>query len=172
MNTYTNDTQMLIRRFETKVIRPLIREYGLPQYAKDGDAGMDLRACITEPITHLPAQGRILIPTGIAIHICDSNIGGFIYPRSGKAHKIGITVGNNVGVVDASYQDEIFVSVKNDNRYDLNAGDEYLGERNVIEPGERIAQIVFHYIVRAGLVEVEEFSGVHRGGGFGHTGRL
>jgi len=146
--------------FELKVINPEIPT-APPTCAESGAAGMDLRAYLKDSVTILPNRPAKLIRTNIAIWIDDPNIGGFIYPRSGLAGKLGITLANCVGVIDSSYQGEIMLAVIN------------LGMKDfTIKPGERIAQIVFQPIIRPIFKVVEKFSGeTERGvGGFGSTG--
>lgn len=133
--------------------------FDMPQYATQGSAGMDLRACVNEPLT-LPANGCELIPSGMAIHIADPEMAGYIYPRSGLGHKHGLVLGNLVGVIDSDYQGEVKVSCWN--RSECNY---------TIQPGERIAQLVIAPIVRVSLQVVNEFTTTQRGeGGFGHSG--
>lgn len=132
----------------------------VPDYATDGSAGMDLRACLDETLVLEPGRTELL-PTGIAIHIGDPALAAVLLPRSGLGHKHGIVLGNLVGLIDSDYQGQLLVSC-------WNRGD--TGFR--IEPGERIAQMVFVPVVRAGFEVVEEFVDSTRGeGGFGHTGR-
>ena len=132
----------------------------LPNYATDGSAGMDLRACLDEPVTLRPGCCE-LIPTGIAVYIADEYLAAVILPRSGLGHKQGIVLGNLVGLIDSDYQGQLYVSCWN--RSDRSF---------VVEHGVRIAQMVFVPIVRAGFEVVDEFAESLRGdGGFGHTGR-
>jgi dUTP pyrophosphatase len=135
-------------------------EYPLPDYATDGSAGMDLRACLDQTLRLEPGQTELL-PTGIAIHICDPGLAAVLLPRSGLGHKHGIVLGNLVGLIDSDYQGQLYVSCWNRGR-----------DVFTIEPGERIAQMVFVPVVRAGFEVVEDFADSNRGaGGFGHTGR-
>jgi len=135
-------------------------EFALPDYATAGSAGVDLRACVDEPITLEPGSTE-LIPSGIAVHISDPALAAIILPRSGLGHKHGIVLGNLVGLIDSDYQGQVFVSCWNRGR-----------EAFVIEPGARLAQMVFVPVVQAEFEIVEEFTGSDRGaGGFGHTGR-
>ena len=135
-------------------------EFALPEYASDSAAGMDLRACIDEALILAPGQCE-LIATGIAIYIADPLLAAVLLPRSGLGHKHGIVLGNLVGLIDADYQGQVFVSC-------WNRG----GEEFTIQAGERIAQMVFIPIVRAHFQVVDEFEQSTRGsGGFGHTGR-
>ena len=136
------------------------REFPLPHYATDGSAGMDLRACLDATLTLQPGQTE-LIPTGVAIHIGDPGLAAVLLPRSGLGHKHGIVLGNLVGLIDSDYQGQLFVSC-------WNRGQALFA----IEPGERIAQMVFVPVVQTKFEVVEEFADSERGtGGFGHTGR-
>jgi dUTP pyrophosphatase len=135
-------------------------EYPLPGYATDGSAGIDMRACLDEPLEVRPGDTHLL-PTGIAIHIGDPALAAVLLPRSGLGHKHGIVLGNLVGLIDADYQGQVFVSCWNRS-----------GQSFTIQPGERIAQMVFIPIVRAHFEVVESFQESTRGaGGFGHSGR-
>lgn len=132
----------------------------LPEYATEGSAGMDLRACIDESITLTPGQTE-LIPTGIAIHIGDPSIAATILPRSGLGHKHGIVLGNLVGLIDSDYQGQLYISCWN------RGSDEF-----TIHMGDRIAQLVFVPIIQVKLNQVTSFTDSNRGeGGFGHSGR-
>jgi dUTP pyrophosphatase len=132
----------------------------MPDYATDGAAAMDLRACLDAAIRLQPGQTELL-PTGIAIHIADPSLAAVLLPRSGLGHNHGIVLGNLVGLIDSDYQGQLYVSC-------WNRGSESF----TIEPGERIAQMVFVPVVRAGFELVEDFVDSTRGaGGFGHTGR-
>ena len=133
------------------------REFPLPEYASDGAAGLDLRACIDAPLVIAPGDCQ-LIPGGFAIHMADSGLAAVLLPRSGLGHKHGIVLGNLVGLIDSDYQGQVFVACWN---------------RGTVEPGERIAQMVFVAVVRAHFQVVESFEESPRGeGGFGHTGRV
>ena len=132
----------------------------LPHYATDGSAGMDLRACIDQAITLKPGDTE-LIPTGLAIHICDPSLAATILPRSGLGHKHGIVLGNLVGLIDSDYQGQLYISCWNRGK-----------DTFTIEPADRIAQLVFVPVVQVKLNQVEDFSDSDRGeGGFGHSGR-
>jgi dUTP pyrophosphatase len=134
--------------------------YPMPDYATDGSAGMDLRACLDTELQLQPGQTELL-PTGIAIHISDPSLAAVLLPRSGLGHKHGIVLGNLVGLIDSDYQGQLYVSC-------WNRGHGVF----TVEPGERIAQMVFVPVVRAGFEVVDEFVDSVRGaGGFGHTGR-
>jgi dUTP pyrophosphatase len=149
------------RPIEVKILDARIgREFPLPQYATPGSAGLDLRACVDDTLGLAPGQTE-LIPTGIAIHIADPGLAATILPRSGLGHKHGIVLGNLVGLIDSDYQGPLMVSCWN------------RGEtRFEIQPGERIAQLVFVPVVQAEFSIVEEFAASERGaGGFGHSGR-
>lgn len=150
----------LRRWVQLKILDPRLgREFALPDYATEGSAGVDLRACVEQPLTLEPGQ-TVLIPSGIAVHMEDPSLAAVILPRSGLGHKHGIVLGNLVGLIDSDYQGQVFVST-------WNRGDEAF----VIEPGARLAQMVFVPVVQAAFEVVEEFTESRRGaGGFGHTG--
>jgi dUTP pyrophosphatase len=132
----------------------------LPAYATPGSAGLDLRACIGEAIT-LKAGESSLIPTGLAIHLDDPGLAAVIIPRSGLGHKHGIVLGNLVGLIDSDYQGQVFVSCWNRGR-----------EPFVVNPLERIAQLVVVPVVQVELNVVDSFEASARGaGGFGSTGK-
>ena len=132
----------------------------LPNYATPGSAGLDLRACLDAPLT-LGANAWQLVPTGIAIHLCDSGYAALILPRSGLGHKHGIVLGNLVGLIDSDYQGQLLVSAWN--RSDVPF---------TIEPMERIAQLVIVPVVQAQFNVVAEFPASERGeGGYGSTGK-
>ncbi len=132
----------------------------LPQYATPGSAGLDLRACIDEPLVLQPGSST-LISTGLAIHIADPHAAAVILPRSGLGHKHGIVLGNLVGLIDADYQGPLMVSVWNRGT-----------QAYQVEPGERIAQLVIVPILRAQFEVVDEFEETKRGaGGFGSSGK-
>lgn len=146
---------------QLKILDPRLgRDIPLPEYATAGSAGMDLRACVDD-VTEVPAGGTVLIPTGFAMHITDPGLAAVILPRSGLGHKHGLVLGNLVGLIDSDYQGQVYVSCWN--RSD---------RAFAIEPGMRIAQLVFLPVVTAGFEVVEDFEASQRGaGGFGHTGR-
>ncbi|MDX1824640.1 MAG: dUTP diphosphatase [Thiohalomonadales bacterium] len=132
----------------------------LPEYATDGSAGMDLRACLDETLAIRPGETH-LIPTGLAIHIGDPKLAAVILPRSGLGHKHGIVLGNLVGLIDSDYQGQLFISCWNRGNESFN-----------IEVGERIAQLVFVPVIKAQFDIVNDFDTSQRAeGGFGHTGR-
>ena len=135
-------------------------EFPLPHYATEGSAGIDLRACLEDPLVIKPGETH-LIPTGMAIHIADTSLAAVLLPRSGLGHKHGIVLGNLVGLIDSDYQGQLLVSCWNRGQ-----------EPFTIAVGERIAQMVIVPVVRADFEVVEEFNETRRGvGGFGHSGR-
>ncbi len=134
-------------------------EFPLPSYATDGSAGLDLRACTEKTIQLLPNQTE-LISTGLAIHIAQPDLAAVILPRSGLGHKHGIVLGNLIGLIDSDYQGELLISCWNRGQSDF-----------AIQPGDRIAQLVFVPVVRTQFELVPEFIQTDRGvGGFGHSG--
>ena len=149
------------RAIELKILDPRLgREIPLPAYATAGSAGLDLRACLTEPLTVHPGETH-LIPTGLAMHIADPGLAAMVLPRSGLGHKHGIVLGNLVGLIDSDYQGELLVSCWNRGHAPF-----------TIDIGERIAQLVIVPVVRAEFAIVPEFTPSTRGaGGFGHSGR-
>lgn len=133
--------------------------FPLPHYATDGSAGMDLRAMVDAPLDVRPGATE-LIPTGFAMHLADPSLAAVILPRSGMGHKHGIVLGNLVGLIDSDYQGQVYVSCWN------RSSDSFR-----IEPGARIAQLVFVPVVQVAWEVVEDFDATQRGeGGFGHTG--
>lgn len=150
-----------MQKIQFKILDPRLgNSIELPDYATNGSAGMDLRACLDENLTLNPGE-TVLIPTGIAIHIDDPALAAMILPRSGLGHKHGIVLGNLVGLIDSDYQGQIFVSC-------WNRGDTAFE----IVVGERIAQMLFVPVVQVAFEQVTAFSASERGsGGFGHTGR-
>jgi dUTP pyrophosphatase len=150
-----------MQKIELKILDERVgKEFPLPEYATDGSAGLDLRACIDEEMRLNPGQTE-LIPTGMAIHIADPSLAAVILPRSGLGHKHGIVLGNLVGLIDSDYQGQLFIST-------WNRGSETF----TLKPGERLAQLVFVPVIQAAFEIVKEFDQSHRGeGGFGHSGR-
>lgn len=135
-------------------------KFKLPSYATEGSAGIDLIACIKEETIIKPGDVKS-IPTGIAIHIADSNIGGFVFPRSGLSTKYGISLINSVGVIDSDYTGEIICPIINHGKTEY-----------ILKPGDRIAQIIFMPICIADFILTDELEETKRGsGGFGSTGR-
>ena len=130
----------------------------IPEVGTPGSAGVDLRACLDEPVTLAPGE-TILIGTGIAIHLEDPGFCAMILPRSGLGHR-GLVLGNSVGLIDSDYQGELKISTWNRGQ-----------EPQTIEPGDRIAQMVITPVIQPTLIEVDDFESSSRGeGGFGHTG--
>jgi len=149
-----------VKPVQIKILDPRLgTEFPLPHYATAGSAGMDLRACVDEALTVEPGETR-LIPTGFAMHMQDTDLAAVILPRSGLGHKHGIVLGNLVGLIDSDYQGQVYVSCWNRS-----------SEAFQVEPGARIAQMVFLPVVQTQWERVEEFDTSDRaGGGFGHTG--
>lgn len=150
-----------MKQIELKILDPRIgNEFPLPEHATAGSAGMDLRACIDAPVV-IAAGETQLIPTGIAIHIADPKLAATILPRSGLGHKHGIVLGNLVGLIDSDYQGPLMVSCWNRS-----------SEPFTLQPGERLAQLVFLPVVQATFAIVDSFDSSDRGeGGFGHSGK-
>lgn len=130
----------------------------IPEVGTPGSAGVDLRACLDEPVTLAPGE-TILIGTGIAIHLEDPGFCAMILPRSGLGHR-GLVLGNLVGLIDSDYQGELKISIWNRGQ-----------APQTIEPGDRIAQMVITPVIQPTFIEVDDFESSSRGeGGFGHTG--
>ncbi len=146
---------------QLKLLDPRLgREIPLPNYATPGSAGLDLRACLAEPLTLEPGASE-LVPTGLAIHIDHPGHAALILPRSGLGHKHGIVLGNLVGLIDSDYQGELLISC-------WNRGSQAF----TIAVGERLAQLIIVPVARARFAVVDEFAASQRGGGgFGHSGR-
>ena len=151
-----------MRSVELKILDPRLGDsIELPHYATGGSAGLDIRACIDEPVTVEPGE-TVLIPTGLAIHIADSSLAAVLLPRSGLGHKHGLVLGNLTGLIDSDYQGQVFISC-------WNRG----SKRYEVEPAERIAQMVFVPVEQVRFSVVEEFDDSDRGaGGFGHSGTV
>ena len=149
-----------LRAIELKILDARIgKSIPLPHYATSGSAGLDMRACIDEPLTVNPGETE-LVPTGLAMHIGDTDLAAVLLPRSGLGHKHGLVLGNLTGLIDSDYQGQVFISCWN------RASRAY-----EITPGERIAQMVFVPVEQVRFVVVEEFENSERGaGGFGHSG--
>ena len=149
-----------LRGVELRILDPrLPGEFTLPDYATTASAGMDLRA-MPESTLVLEPDDTFLMPTGIAIHIGDPTLTAMILPRSGLGHRQGLVLGNLVGLIDADYQGPLMISCWNRGRSTI-----------TIEPGDRIAQLVFIPVARVVLNVVDTFEDSERGsGGFGHTG--
>lgn len=150
------------RSIETKIVNPLLERYGVPAYKTAGSAGMDLIACIDEPVVIGGGQHRLL-GTGLALNIQDPGLVAVVASRSGLYLNHRIRVGQGVGIIDSDYHGEIGVILHNDG-----------GEAYEVKPGERIAQLLFMPVVQAALKVVGEFSTVTERGssGFGSTGKI
>lgn len=150
-----------MRSIELKILDSRVGEtFPLPHYATDGSAGLDMRACIDDALTVEPGS-TVLVPSGIAIHIGDPGLAAVLLPRSGLGHKHGLVLGNLTGLIDSDYQGQVFVSIWN------------RGSKSYeIQPGERIAQMVFVPVEQVEFKVVDEFDDSSRGaGGFGHSGQ-
>jgi dUTP pyrophosphatase len=148
------------QRIATRILDPRLgRDFPLPDYATAHSAGMDLRAMPEAELRLAPGEAQ-LVPTGLAIHIADPGLCAVILPRSGLGHRQGLVLGNLVGLIDADYQGPLMISAWNRGREELR-----------IQPGDRIAQLLFLPVARVGLNVVADFAESERGeGGFGHTG--
>jgi dUTP pyrophosphatase len=149
-----------VRAIELKILDDRVgTSIPLPDYATEGSAGLDMRACIDDALTVAPGE-TVLVPTGLAVHIGDRHLAAVLLPRSGLGHKHGLVLGNLTGLIDSDYQGQVFISC-------WNRGRKAYG----IQPGERIAQMVFVPVEQVRFEIVEEFSETSRGsGGFGHSG--
>ncbi|RYX88866.1 MAG: dUTP diphosphatase [Comamonadaceae bacterium] len=146
-------------KIDVKILDPRLQT-NLPAYATPGSAGLDLRACLQEPLTLAPNAWQ-LVPAGIAIYLHDPGYAALILPRSGMGHKHGIVLGNLVGLIDSDYQGQLMMSAWN--RSDT---------AFTIEPMERIAQLVIVPVMQAQFNIVSEFTASQRGeGGYGSTGK-
>jgi dUTP pyrophosphatase len=144
---------------DVKILDPRLQG-NLPTYATPGSAGLDLRACLQEPLTLAPNAWQ-LVPTGMAIYLQDPRFAALILPRSGLGHKHGIVLGNLVGLIDSDYQGQLMVSAWNRSTTTF-----------TIEPMERIAQLVIVPVVQTTFNVVSEFEASQRGeGGYGSTGK-
>ena len=149
-----------MRSIELKILDSRLGDsVELPHYATGGSAGLDMRACIDEPLTVEPGE-TVLVPTGLAIHIGDPGLAAVLLPRSGLGHKHGLVLGNLTGLIDSDYQGQVYISCWN------------RGSKSYeIQPAERIAQMVFVPVEQVKFDVVEEFADSDRGdGGFGHSG--
>jgi dUTP pyrophosphatase len=148
-----------MKTIDVKILDPRMKDQ-LPTYATAGSAGLDLRACLDAPLTIAPGTTH-LIPTGLAIHVADPGYAAIILPRSGLGHKHGIVLGNLVGLIDSDYQGHLMVSTWNRGQTEF-----------VLNPMERLAQLVIVPVLQVGFNVVEEFDSSERGaGGFGSTGK-
>ena len=146
-------------KLDLKILDARMRDQ-LPAYATTGSAGLDLRACLDEPLTLQPGE-TALVPTGLAIHVGDPGYAALILPRSGLGHKHGIVLGNLVGLIDSDYQGELMISTWNRGQTTF-----------TLNPMERLAQLVIVPVVQAEFNIVEDFEQSDRGaGGFGSTGK-
>lgn len=148
-----------MQKIDIKILDPRLKNQ-LPAYATSGSAGLDLRACLEHVMTIQPGEAH-LIPTGIAIHLADPGLAALVLPRSGLGHKHGIVMGNLVGLIDSDYQGQIFVSCWNRGQAPF-----------LLNPMERIAQLVVVPVVQVGFNVVNDFEQSERGAnGFGSTGK-
>ncbi len=152
-------------KIELKILDPRLPGWGFPRYGSSLAAGLDLHACLDASIVVEPQAPAILIPAGFAFRIGDPQWCGLVLPRSGLGHRQGLVLGNAVGLIDADYEGPLLISAWNRNP----AGS---GDPIRIEPGDRIAQLVFTRITRAEFSVVTAFSesGERQSGGFGSTG--
>ena len=152
-------------KVELKILDARLAGWGFPHYGSSLAAGLDLHACIEAPLEILPQSAAMLIPAGIAFRIGDPEWCGLVLPRSGLGHRQGLVLGNAVGLIDADYEGPLLISAWNRNP----AGS---GDPIRVEPGDRIAQLVFTRVVRAEFSIVTAFSdsGERQAGGFGSTG--
>jgi len=150
-----------VRSIELKILDSRIGDsIPLPHYATDGSAGLDMRACIDDVLKVDPGQ-TVLVPTGLAIHIGNADLAAVLLPRSGLGHKHGLVLGNLTGLIDSDYQGQVFISCWNRSN-----------KAYEVQPGERIAQMVFVPVEQVQFKVVKEFADSSRGeGGFGHSGR-
>ncbi|MDH3428565.1 MAG: dUTP diphosphatase [Gammaproteobacteria bacterium] len=151
-----------MRSIELKILDPRVGDsIELPHYATEGSAGLDMRACIDNPVSVAPGATE-LIPTGLAIHIADASLAAVLLPRSGLGHKHGLVLGNLTGLIDSDYQGQVFISCWNRS-----------AKTYEVQPGERIAQMVFVPVEQVRFDVVAEFDDSDRGaGGFGHSGTV
>ncbi len=149
-----------MQSIQLKILDPRVGDsIPLPAYATDGSAGLDMRACIDEPVTVAPGE-TVLIPTGLAIYIEDPSLAAVLLPRSGLGHKHGLVLGNLTGLIDSDYQGQVFISCWNRSQ-----------SAYEVQPAERIAQMVFVPVAQVHFDVVEEFAETERGvGGFGSSG--
>jgi dUTP pyrophosphatase len=149
-----------LRSIQLKILDSRLGDsIALPHYATGGSAGLDLRACIDEALTVAPGE-TVLVPSGLAIHIEDNRLAAVLLPRSGLGHKHGLVLGNLTGLIYSDYQGQVFISCWNRSQKSYE-----------IQPGERIAQMVFVPVEQVKFEIVEEFEDSSRGeGGFGHSG--
>ena len=148
-----------MQTLDVKVLDVRVKD-ALPRYATAGAAGLDLRACVDQPLEIKPGE-TVLVPSGLAIHVEDPGLAAIVLPRSGLGHKNGIVLGNLVGLIDSDYQGQVMVSLWNRGK-----------EAFTVQPMDRIAQMVIVPVVQVQLNVVDEFEASERGaGGFGSTGK-
>ena len=148
-----------MKKLDVKILDPRMKAL-LPAYGTSGSAGLDLRAALDAPLTIAPGTTH-LVPTGLAIHIADAAYAAMILPRSGLGHKHGIVLGNLVGLIDSDYQGELMISTWNRGQTEF-----------VLQPMDRLAQLVIVPVLQVELNVVEDFDASQRGaGGFGSTGK-
>ena len=150
---------------EVQILDPRLHDWGLPKYQTEMAAAIDLFACIDAPLTLQPQEAAVLIPSGIALHMDSLELCAVILPRSGLGHKKGLVLGNSVGLIDADYTAQCFISAWNRNP-------PASGQAITVNPGERIAQMMFLPVLRPQFKVVTQFSSPSQrgGGGFGSTG--
>lgn len=150
----------MIKKIDIKVLDSRVgQDFPLPNYVTSGSAGLDLRACMDDTIQLAPDETKLL-PSGLAIHIADASVAAIMLPRSGLGHKHGVVLGNLIGLIDSDYQGQLMISVWNRSNKSF-----------FIDPGDRIAQIVFLSVIQTEFNLVVEFEKTERGGGgFGHSG--
>ena len=149
---------------ELRVLDARLHDWGLPRFQTEGSAGVDLHACVDDVVTLAPGSAALLIPSGVAILIGDPHIAALILPRSGTGHRRGLVLGNSVGVIDADYTGPVLISAWNRNPH---------GSAPIaIEPGERIAQMLFVPVLHPRFTVTDAFSRttIRGAGGFGSTG--
>lgn len=156
-------------RLQVRLLDPRLRDWGFPRWGSPAAAGLDLQACLDEPLVLEPQAPPMLIPAGIAVRIGDPDWCGLIFPRSGLGHREGLVLGNGTGVIDADYDGPILISAWNRNPVGADAP-------VTIAPGDRIAQLVFTRVIRPSLDIVDADApppaeGARGAGGFGSTGR-
>lgn len=149
-----------MRSIDLKILDPRVGDsIPLPHYATDGSAGLDMRACIDDALSVAPGE-TVLVPTGLAIHVADASLAAVLLPRSGLGHKHGLVLGNLTGLIDSDYQGQVYISCWNRSSASYD-----------VQPGERIAQMVFVPVEQVEFNVVNEFDTSKRGaGGFGHSG--
>jgi dUTP pyrophosphatase len=155
-------------KIEIRILDQRLRGWGFPKWGSEWAAGLDLHACTYEPIPVLPQAPPLLVSTGMAFRIGHPDWCGLIFPRSGIAHRQGLVLGNTVGLVDADFDGPCMISVWNRNR----PVDEPATSFITINPGDRIAQLVFTRVLRTSFEIVEEFSqrSARGSAGYGSTG--